>query len=99
MKCLNVYERWLMDKQAFDETHWRELEDVYKKVDTYSAERIQDALNKWKIEKLDEVYYRFCDIDDPDLDLILKSFNIIIPRKCFKISEVKQLKSKIEMSL
>lgn len=64
-----------------------------------SAERIQDALNKWKIEKLDEVYYRFCDIDDPDLDLILKSFNIIIPRKCFKISEVKQLKSKIEMSL
>lgn len=31
MKCLNVYERWLMDKQAFDETHWRELEDVYKK--------------------------------------------------------------------
>ena len=64
-----------------------------------SAERIQDALNKWKIEKLGDTYYRFCDIDEPDLNLILKSFNINIPRKCFMISEVKQLKSQIEMSL
>lgn len=64
-----------------------------------SADRIQDALNKWKIEKLGDTYYRFCDLDDPDLDLILKSFNINIPRKCFMISEVKQLKSQIEMSL
>ena len=64
-----------------------------------SAERIQDALNKWKIERLGDTYYRFCDIDDPDLALILSSFNINIPKKCFKISEVKQLKSRIEMSM
>ena len=64
-----------------------------------SGERIQAALNKWKIESIGDTYYRFCDIDDPDLSLILNAFNIDIPRKCFKISEVRQLKSKIEMSL
>ena len=64
-----------------------------------SADRIQAALNKWKIEKLGDTYYRFCDTDDPDLALILSSFNINIPKKCFRISEVKQLKSKIEMSM
>ena len=64
-----------------------------------SADRIQAALNKWKLEKFGDVYYRFCDTDDPDLSLILSSFGINIPRKCFKISEVKLLKAKIEMSL
>lgn len=62
-----------------------------------SADRIQAALNKWKLEKVGDVYYRFCDTDDPDLSLILDSFGISIPRKCFKISEVKQLKAKMKM--
>ena len=52
-----------------------------------------------KIEKLGDTYYRFCDTDDPDLALILNSFNINIPKKCYKIGEVKQLKSKIDMSM
>ena len=64
-----------------------------------SADRIQAALNKWKIESIGDTYYRFCDTDDPDLSLILDSFGISIPLKCFKISEVKQLKSKAEMSM
>ena len=64
-----------------------------------SADRIQAALNKWKLEKIGDVYFRFCDTDDPDLALILDSFGINIPRKCFKISEVKQLKAKMKMSL
>ena len=66
--------------------------------DGLSADRIQTALNRWKIEKLGETYYRFCDIHDPDLKKILQAFGINIPKKCFKISEVKQLKSNIEMS-
>ncbi len=64
-----------------------------------SADRIQAALNKWKLEKIGDVYYRFCDTDDPDLSLILDSFGINIPRKCYKISEVKQLKAKMKMSM
>jgi len=64
-----------------------------------SADRIQTALNKWKLEMLGDTYCRFCDTDDPDLALILNSFNINIPKKCFKIGEIKQLKSKMEMSM
>lgn len=64
-----------------------------------SADRIQAALNKLKIEKLGDTYYRFCDIDDPDLALILDSFGLSIPKKCFQIGEIKQLKSKMEMSM
>ena len=64
-----------------------------------SADRIQTALNKWKIESIGEVLYRFCDTDDPDLSLILGVFNVNIPKKCFRISEIKQLKSKMEMSM
>ncbi len=63
-----------------------------------SADKIQTALGKWKIEKVGDTYHRFCDIDDHDLALILSAFNINIPSKCYKISEVKQLKSKIKMS-
>ena len=64
-----------------------------------SADRIQSALRKWKIEKVWDTYYRFCDIDDPDLALILDSFGINIPKKCFKINEVRELKSKMELSM
>ena len=64
-----------------------------------SADRIQAALNKLKIEKLGDTYYRFCDIDDPDLALILDSFGISIPKKCFKIGEIRQLKAKMKMSM
>lgn len=64
-----------------------------------SADRIQSALRKWKIEKVGDTYYRFCDIDDPDLALILDSFGINIPKKCFKINEVRELKSKMELSM
>lgn len=37
-----------------------------------SAERIQAALNKWRVDVLPNGLYRFCDTDDPDLKLIQK---------------------------
>ena len=64
-----------------------------------SADRIQSALQKLKVEKIGDVYYRFCDIDDPDLSLILHSFGIDIPSKCFKIGEILQLKAKLNLSM
>ena len=35
-----------------------------------SGERIQTALNKWKVDALPGDLYRFMDVDDPDLSLI-----------------------------
>lgn len=63
-----------------------------------SADRIQDALNKWQVEKLADEYYRFNDIDDPDLKLILDSFGIIIPKKLYRMNDLRQLKKDIKIS-
>lgn len=49
-----------------------------------SGSRIQTALNKWTVTEITNVYYRFNDIDDKDLKLILDSFNIDIPLKLYK---------------
>ena len=67
-------------------------DDVYWNVGM-SAERIQKALNKWKVDALPDDLYRFMDIDDPDLSLILKAFDIRIPAKLYRRSELKSLKT------
>lgn len=64
-----------------------------------SANRIVTALKKYRVEKLDDVYYRFNDIDDPDLKKILDSFGINIPLKLFKLGELKQIKGELNLSL
>lgn len=53
------------------------------------AYRIQKALNKWKVELLADDLYRFTDLDDPDLKLILDSFDIKIPAKLFRKTDLK----------
>jgi len=64
-----------------------------------SANRIQEALNKWTADKLGDKYYRFAGINDPDLKLILDSFDIQIPKKCFTLAELKHFKFMANMSL
>lgn len=53
------------------------------------AYRIQKALNKWKVELLADDLYRFTDLDAPDLKLILDSFDIRIPTKLFRKTDLK----------
>ena len=48
-------------------------EDVYWNVGM-SGERIQNALNKWKVDMMPGDLFRFMDIDDPDLSRILEAF-------------------------
>jgi len=62
-----------------------------------SAERIQIALNKWQVEKMPGDHFRFLNIDDPDLKLILDAFNIKIPYKLFRRGELKNIKTQIEI--
>ena len=63
-----------------------------------SADRIQVALNKWKVEKLADEHYRFNDIDDKDLKLILASFDIKLPVKLYKPIDFRMLKNNIKLS-
>jgi hypothetical protein len=58
-----------------------------------SAERIQSALNKWMVDKMPNDYFRFLNIDNPDLKLILDAFNINIPYKMFQRGELKSIKT------
>ncbi|WP_289772432.1 IS1634 family transposase [Bacteroides acidifaciens] len=53
------------------------------------AYRIQKALNKWKVELLADDLYRFTDLDDSDLNLILNSFGITIPTQLFRKTDLK----------
>jgi len=58
-----------------------------------NSERIQKALNKWKVDTLPGDLYRFMDVDDPDLKLILDAFDIKIPAKLYRRSELKSIKT------
>lgn len=58
-----------------------------------SCARIQDAMNKWKVDLLPNDYYRFMDVDDPDLSCILKAFGIDIRPKLYRRAELKSIKT------
>lgn len=62
-----------------------------------SGSRIQKALNKWTVSEITNGYYRFNDIDDLDLKLILDSFEINIPTKLFKKMELHNIKTSIKV--
>lgn len=62
-----------------------------------SGSRIQNALNKWTVSELTNGYYRFNDIDDKDLKLILDSFDINIPIKLYRMMELKNIKTSINV--
>lgn len=64
-----------------------------------NSDKIQSALNKWTISYLNNGYYRFNDINNKDLKLILDSFNIKIPIKLYKPMELKNLKTNIKVSM
>lgn len=63
------------------------------------AYRIQKALNKWKVELLADDLYRFTELDDPDLKLILDTFDIKIPVKLFRKTDLKSQIKNINMDI
>ncbi len=62
-----------------------------------NSERIQTALNKWRVDLLPGDLYRFMDVDDPDLKLILDAFGIKIPAKLYRKSELKSIKTETKI--
>lgn len=62
-----------------------------------NGERIQEALNRWKVDLLPGEFYRFMDVDDPDLKLILDAFDIKIPAKLYRKAELKSIKANIKI--
>lgn len=58
----------------------------------WTPERVCRCLRKWKVESLPDEYYRFCDIDDPDLEMILEAFDIHIIPKLYSRGELRKIK-------
>ena len=72
------------------------------KEDTYwttgvNSTRIQEALRKWQVDIMPNGLYRFMNIEQEDLKLILNAFNIDIPKKLFTIGDLKNIKTKIKI--
>ena len=77
------------DNFTIDETkYWQEGMPV---------EKIIKALNKWTIDKMNDEYYRFNSINNDDLSIILKAFNIVIPAKLYKRAELRTIKVNIKI--
>ena len=82
----------IIQKRLKDSGCCKKTEDQYW-FSGLSADRIRTALNKWKVDRLPEDYYRFTDLQDPDLSTILKAFQVDIPAKLYRRGELKALKS------
>ena len=63
-----------------------------------SATRVQNALNSWTVDSLPDGYYRFNNIDNGDLKLILDAFQIEIPKKLYRRADLNKLKSNYKIS-
>ncbi len=62
-----------------------------------NGNRIQEALNKWQVDLMPNNLYRFMNIENEDLQIILKAFEINIPKKLFTIGELKSIKTNIKI--
>ena len=62
-----------------------------------NGRRIQTALGKWKVDLLPEDLYRFMDVDDPDLTLILNAFGIEILPKLYRRAELRSIKTGLKV--
>ena len=63
------------------------------------AYRIQRALKKWNVELFADDLYRFTNLDDTDLKLIMDSFGIHIPAKLFRKTALKSQIKNINMEI
>jgi transposase len=73
-----------------------------KKRDPYwtsgmSAERVQEALLAFQLEVLERQQFRFSNLREGDIKILLDAFKIDIPLKLFSKAEIMQLKSSINV--
>ena len=62
-----------------------------------NGDRIQEALKKWQVDLMPNELYRFMNIEDSDLKIILNAFGINIPKKLFTLGELKSIKTNIKI--
>lgn len=63
-----------------------------------TGDKIKKALNSWTVDKFPNEYYRFNNLDNQNLKLILEAFDIHIPVKLFRKQELRHIKQLIDFS-
>lgn len=99
---IRIIQNKIVDFNTKNPTHDKTITKKKVKRDKYwefglSGDRLQNALNKWTIELLSGEYYRFNNLNNPDLKLILDAFNINIESKLYTKQDLKTLKTSIEI--
>ena len=61
-----------------------------------SGQRIQKALQKWKVIPMKAGTYWFADIDDPDLGKLLDGYDLKLTKKLYTDGELRRLKKQIK---
>ena len=60
-----------------------------------SADRIQDALNKFRVSELTQSFYRFESIDNEDVSLLLESFNIKLDKRLYSAGDLRKISASL----
>jgi len=92
LTILRIIQNKIVDSGLLPKT-----EKILRWTSGLSAERIQKALNKWQLDKMPDDYFRFQGLNNPDLKLILDAFNIQIPAKFYRRSDLKALKTETKI--
>lgn len=61
-----------------------------------TGKRVQKALQRWKVIPMNNESYWFADVDDPDLEKLLRAFGIDIPKKLYSAGELRKFKKNIK---
>lgn len=86
----------IIQKRIIDSKQIEIKEDMYWTTGI-NGTRIQEALNKWQVDLMPNELYRFMNIENPDLKIILNAFGINIPKKLFTFGELKSIKTNIQI--
>ena len=86
----------IIQKRILNSNQIQISEDMYWSTGL-NGNRIQEALNKWQVDLMPNELYRFMNIENEDLKIILKAFEINIPKKLFTIGELKNIKTNIKI--
>ena len=86
----------IIQKRIINSNQIEIKEDMYWTTGV-NGNRIQQALNKWQVDLMPNDLYRFMNIENEDLKIILNAFGIDIPKKLFTIGELKKIKTNIKI--
>lgn len=86
----------IIQKRIIDSKQIEIKEDMYWTTGI-NGTRIQEALNKWQVDLMPNELYRFMNMENPDLKIILNAFDINIPKKLFTFGELKNIKTNIQI--